>query len=93
MVPRRRGNRRQKCGTRGAANVFHAGDLLICYDKKVPGIVEKVLQAGSEILAACVGAGGTIFGEHGIGIEKMVHPGKIFPPAARAGAQTTGDYA
>jgi glycolate oxidase len=57
------------------ANVFHAGDgnlhPLICYDEKVPGMVEKALQAGSEILAACVAAGGSISGEHGVGIEKM----------------------
>jgi glycolate oxidase subunit GlcD len=57
------------------ANVFHAGDgnlhPLICYDESVPGATEKALKAGSEILAACVRAGGTISGEHGIGIEKM----------------------
>ena len=57
------------------ANVFHAGDgnlhPLICYDAEVPGTTEKALKAGSEILAACVRAGGTISGEHGIGIEKM----------------------
>jgi glycolate oxidase subunit GlcD len=57
------------------ANVFHAGDgnlhPLICYDESVPGATEKALKAGSEILAACARAGGTISGEHGIGIEKM----------------------
>ena len=57
------------------ANVFHAGDgnlhPLICYDERIPGMAEKALKAGSEILAACVRAGGTISGEHGIGIEKM----------------------
>jgi glycolate oxidase subunit GlcD len=57
------------------ANVFHAGDgnlhPLICYDDSVPGNTDKALKAGSEILAACVRAGGTISGEHGIGIEKM----------------------
>jgi glycolate oxidase subunit GlcD len=66
------------------ANVFHAGDgnlhPLICYDEKVPGIVEKVLKAGSEILAACVRAGGTISGEHGIGIEKMADMNEVFTP-------------
>ncbi|MFB3776478.1 MAG: FAD-binding oxidoreductase [Bryobacteraceae bacterium] len=57
------------------ANVFHAGDgnlhPLICYHDSVPGNTDKALKAGSEILAACVKAGGTISGEHGIGIEKM----------------------
>lgn len=57
------------------ANVFHAGNgnlhPVICYDEKVPGMVETVVQAGSEILAACVLAGGFISGEHGIGIEKV----------------------
>ncbi|MFB3826311.1 MAG: FAD-binding oxidoreductase [Bryobacteraceae bacterium] len=56
------------------ANVFHAGDgnlhPLICYDEKQPGATDKALKAGSEILAACVTAGGAISGEHGIGIEK-----------------------
>ena len=56
------------------ANVFHAGDgnlhPLIAYDHRVPGEVERTIAAGSEILAACVEAGGSISGEHGIGIEK-----------------------
>lgn len=56
------------------ANVFHAGDgnlhPLIAYDHTVPGMTDRVVQAGSAILKACVDAGGTISGEHGIGIEK-----------------------
>jgi len=66
------------------ANVFHAGDgnlhPLICYDAKRPGEVEKVLRAGSEILAICVRAGGTISGEHGIGIEKQADMHLVFTP-------------
>jgi glycolate oxidase subunit GlcD len=66
------------------ANVFHAGDgnlhPLICYDEKVPGDTGKALKAGSEILAACVRAGGTISGEHGIGIEKMSDMKVVFSP-------------
>ena len=66
------------------ANVFHAGDgnlhPLICYDDKTPGAGEKALAAGSEILAACVRAGGSISGEHGIGIEKMSDMSVLFTP-------------
>ena len=77
------------------ANVFHAGDgnlhPLICYDEKVPGIVEKVLKAGSEILAACVRAGGTISGEHGIGIEKMADMNEVFTPDDLAAQRAVHD--
>jgi len=57
------------------ANVFHAGDgnlhPLILYDANNPGELEKVEQCGSEILELCVKVGGTITGEHGVGIEKI----------------------
>ncbi len=56
-------------------NVFHAGDgnlhPLILFDDREPGVREKVIQAGAEILKACAAAGGTISGEHGIGLEKI----------------------
>lgn len=56
-------------------NVFHAGDgnlhPLILFDPRVEGAKELVERAGSEIMAACVEAGGTITGEHGIGLEKI----------------------
>jgi len=56
-------------------NVFHAGDgnlhPLILFDDREPGVREKVIQAGAEILKACAEAGGTISGEHGIGLEKI----------------------
>lgn len=55
-------------------NVFHAGDgnlhPLILFDAQNPEEVEKVLAAGDDILRVCVEAGGTLSGEHGIGIEK-----------------------
>ena len=55
-------------------NVFHAGDgnlhPLILFDAEVPGIVERVKQAGDEILAICASVGGSLSGEHGIGMEK-----------------------
>ena len=55
-------------------NVFHAGDgnvhPTISYDGRDPLELERVLAASREIAAACVGVGGTISGEHGIGLEK-----------------------
>ena len=57
------------------ANLFHAGDgnlhPMILYDAREPGIMDRVLPAGNEILQACVEAGGTITGEHGVGVEKQ----------------------
>jgi glycolate oxidase len=56
------------------ANVFHAGDgnlhPNIAFDESQPGTAEKVLEAGAEIMRLCVDAGGTITGEHGVGMEK-----------------------
>ncbi len=58
------------------ANVFHAGDgnlhPLVLFDERSPGATERVLQAGSEIMKACVDAGGALSGEHGIGAEKRM---------------------
>jgi len=55
-------------------NIFHAGDgnlhPLILFDARRPGEYEKVVQAGTEILSYCIGVGGSITGEHGIGLEK-----------------------
>ena len=56
-------------------NVFHAGDgnlhPLILFDWRDTEQKDRVMKAGMEILAACVEMGGTISGEHGVGIEKM----------------------
>jgi glycolate oxidase len=56
-------------------NVFHAGDgnlhPLILYDANRPGEVERVEDLGAKILELCVEVGGTITGEHGVGIEKI----------------------
>ena len=56
------------------ANVFHAGDgnlhPLILFDAKVPGQTDAAIAAGADILRACVARGGSISGEHGIGLEK-----------------------
>jgi glycolate oxidase len=57
------------------ANVFHAGDgnihPILLYDERNDGEVDRVLEAGKEILRACVSLGGSLTGEHGIGVEKM----------------------
>ncbi len=57
------------------ANVFHAGDgnlhPLILYDANQPGELEKTEKLGSEILRLCIAVGGTITGEHGVGVEKI----------------------
>jgi glycolate oxidase len=57
------------------ANVFHAGDgnlhPLILYDAGIPGELEKTEELGNKILKFCVQAGGSITGEHGVGIEKL----------------------
>ncbi len=67
------------------ANVFHAGDgnlhPLLLYDGRDPLMVGRVIQAGSEILATCVEFGGSITGEHGVGIEKLEEMRKQFSEA------------
>ncbi|MDE2125010.1 MAG: FAD-binding protein [Armatimonadetes bacterium] len=56
-------------------NVFHAGDgnlhPNLMYDERDPAQVAAVVKAGHEILRLCVDAGGSLTGEHGIGVEKM----------------------
>lgn len=56
------------------ANVFHAGDgnlhPCLLFDERDPGVTERVLDAGAEIMRVCVDAGGAISGEHGVGAEK-----------------------
>jgi glycolate oxidase len=57
------------------ANVFHAGDgnlhPCIFYDGTVPGEMERSEELGGKMLEICVEVGGTITGEHGVGIEKL----------------------
>ncbi len=62
------------CGLR-VANVFHAGDgnlhPLILFDANVPGELDRAEAFGGKILELCVEVGGTITGEHGVGVEKI----------------------
>jgi glycolate oxidase len=57
------------------ANVFHAGDgnlhPLILYNANKPGELERTEELGGKILEICVAVGGTITGEHGVGVEKI----------------------
>lgn len=66
-------------------NVFHAGDgnlhPLIVFDKRVPGVLERVHEAGRRIIEICVAAGGSLSGEHGIGLEKRDYMGLVFGAA------------
>jgi glycolate oxidase len=64
------------------ANIFHAGDgnlhPLVLFDARIPGQTEKALEAGSACLKACADVGGSITGEHGVGIEKKEEMRFIF---------------
>jgi len=67
------------------ANVFHAGDgnlhPLILYDANKPGDKERTIAFGDQILALCIEVGGTITGEHGVGVEKLGGMCAQFAPA------------
>ena len=66
------------------SNIFHAGDgnmhPIILFDARKPGELEKARQAGEDILSFCISVGGSITGEHGVGMEKMELMGKQFTP-------------
>jgi glycolate oxidase subunit GlcD len=72
------------CDRRGLklSNVFHAGDgnlhPNISFDRRDADELQRVLEAGAEILRVCVEAGGVISGEHGIGTEKRDFMGLLF---------------
>jgi FAD/FMN-containing dehydrogenase len=64
------------------SNVFHAGDgnlhPNISFDRRDPAVVSRVQLACREIMAACVAAGGSITGEHGVGSDKLDYMPWIF---------------
>ncbi len=64
------------------SNIFHAGDgnlhPLIMFDPRKPGALDKVKRASDEILEYCISVGGSITGEHGVGMEKMEMMGRQF---------------
>jgi glycolate oxidase len=67
------------------ANVFHAGDgnlhPLVCYDGSVPGEAERAEELAGLIVKACVDAGGSITGEHGVGVDKKRYMPEMFGDA------------
>jgi glycolate oxidase len=66
------------------ANVFHAGDgnihPVLLFDERDPDQVRRVLAASGEILDECIRLGGSVTGEHGIGVEKLDFMPKLFSP-------------
>ncbi len=80
------------------ANVFHAGDgnlhPNILFDRRDPEELTRVEAASKEIMAACVEAGGTITGEHGVGVDKREYMRLIYDDAtleAMAGVRRVFD--
>src|SRR4051794_18431683 len=67
------------------ANVFHAGDgnlhPLVCFDAAVEGQAAEAEELSGKILEACLDAGGSITGEHGVGVDKKKHMPKMFSEA------------
>jgi glycolate oxidase subunit GlcD len=81
-------------------NVFHAGDgnlhPNLPYDGTNPDIVRRVERATREIMDCCIAAGGTITGEHGVGLDKMRYMDMIFSSdslAAQCAVRTVFDPA
>ena len=85
------------------ANLFHAGDgnlhPMILFDVREPGILDRVMAAGREILTRCIEAGGTITGEHGVGLEKQAFMPLVFSAddleimaRVRAAIDPTGNF-
>ena len=65
------------------SNIFHAGDgnlhPIILFDARKPGELKRAQEAGEAILRYCIAHGGSITGEHGVGMEKMELVGEQFP--------------
>jgi glycolate oxidase subunit GlcD len=63
-------------------NMFHAGDgnlhPTLVFDRRIPDMVRRVEHASREMMLACVNAGGTITGEHGVGLDKREYMDMIF---------------
>jgi glycolate oxidase len=70
------------------ANVFHAGDgnlhPLIMFDGKQPGALERAEQLAAKLLRMCIEMGGSITGEHGVGMEKRDFLPEMFDPPSVA---------
>ena len=68
------------------SNIFHAGDgnlhPIILFDARKEGELGRAQLCGEEILDYCISVGGSITGEHGVGMEKMDIMGHLFPEAS-----------
>ncbi|GAB3204913.1 FAD-linked oxidase C-terminal domain-containing protein [Marinactinospora thermotolerans] len=66
------------------ANVFHAGDgnlhPLVLFDDSLPGAAERAAEVSGAILDLCIEHGGSITGEHGVGVDKACHMPEMFTP-------------
>jgi len=76
-------------------NVFHAGDgnihPILLFDERNAEQVRRVLAASNEILDACLACGGSVTGEHGIGVEKIAFMNKMFTPSDLAAMKNLRD--
>jgi glycolate oxidase len=77
----------EKYGLR-IVNVFHAGDgnihPILLFDERDERQIQAVIEAGDEILSKCIALGGSVTGEHGIGVEKISFMDKLFTPESLA---------
>src|SRR5579863_5960188 len=66
------------------SNIFHAGDgnlhPIILFNSHVPGELDRAKAAGEDILSHCISVGGSITGEHGVGMEKNELMDRLFSP-------------
>jgi glycolate oxidase len=76
-------------------NIFHAGDgnmhPIILFNARVPGELEKAKAAGEDILNHCISVGGSITGEHGVGMEKNEIMARLFSEATLGQIQAFKD--
>ena len=76
-------------------NVFHAGDgnihPILLFDERHPEQVQRVLAASNEILDECLKCGGSVTGEHGIGVEKIGFMNRMFSDSDLAAMKNLRD--
>ena len=86
----------EKYGLR-IVNVFHAGDgnihPILLFDERDQDQVKRVIEAGDEILSKCIDLGGSVTGEHGIGVEKISFMGPVGEEAEGQGTRDKGQDA
>ncbi|MCU1260799.1 MAG: linked oxidase domain protein [Bryobacterales bacterium] len=84
----------EKYGLR-IGNIFHAGDgnmhPIILFDARDPDELERAKEAGEAILSYCIEVGGSITGEHGVGMEKNELMSRLFPAETLAAIQSFKD--